>query len=434
MAYVEALFYYIVIVTAVFGLTYVVLVSFSFIVSLLLVYKKGAVTTGEYISPFERFVSIVKHKFLKFYALAYFGAFAFFLVIQSSSYFGSDRAYPKAKAYKIVADVSSFYFDFFIANRNLYYKPSGLNYITPYEKWQEYLMQKAFQYIPEDDAERAIWRYEYYYANYVRARTAPIDFEKLDKNNLKALLQVGGHPTLYKPVAQEMIYEVGELLDMLMDNPMKDKYYDEVNRYATIVLFAGWWEEKKYLHYSLGARNPSEWTALMNRLNKPWIDDQQYLGHIQKLIAFFDKTKNHSETSKEIEDFLKEHKYIYPYLMALKVRMTANIAYADVLSKKFSCEMDSLIKYLSARNEFLEYANRRAYKKLTSKERVEIENFIMGNPNSELKHVLFRSCKINKDKLRYYSDIKMLEDKIYSEDEWVIDRLISNNNMKAINE
>lgn len=422
------------IVFAVFILTYITLILVSFVVSSFLVYKKGAVTLGDYVSPSERFVSIVKHRFIKFYTLAYFSAFAFFLIIQSSSYFGNDRAYPKAKAYKIVADVSAFYFDFFIANRDLYYKPSGLKYIEPYEQWQAYLMQKAFTYIPADDAERAIWRYEYYYANYVRARTAPIDFEKLDKNNLKALLQVGGHPTLYKPVAQEMIYEVGELLDMLMDNPMKDKYYDEVNRYVTAILFAGWWEKKKFLYYSLGASNPSKWSKLMNRLNKPWIDDQQYLGYVQKMIVFFDKTKNHSETSKELEEFLKEHRYIYPDLMALRVSVSANLAYTDVLNKKFSCEMDSLATYLSKREEFLEYANSRTYKKLTFKERVGIENFIMGNPHSELKHVLYRSCKINKDKLRYYGDIKMLEDKIYSEDEWKIDRLIVNNNQKAIDE
>jgi len=407
MAYIEALFYYIVIVSAVFGLTYVVLVLVSFIVSSLLVYKKGAVTLGDYISPSERFVSIVKHRFLKFYTLAYFSIFAFFLVIPSSSYFGNDRAYPKAKAYKVVADVSAFYFDFFIANRNLYYKPSGLKYIEPYEKWQEYLMQKAFAYIPEDDAERAIWRYEYYYANYVRARTAPIDFEKLDKNNLKALLQVGGHPTLYKPVAREMIHEVGGLLDMLMDNPMKDKYYDEVNRYGTAILLAGWWENKKHLYYSLGLTYPKGWNQFID-LSYSWTDDRIYLNRVQKLVNFFDKTKKKVEASKVLRSFLKGHKYIYPDLLALRVGLMADLVYVDFLYQDFSCKKILLQQYVNNRREFIDYANNDPiYLKFNKKEKDVPESFIVYKGNSLLTYILNTKCDVDSSILIYKDEIDM---------------------------
>ena len=114
-----------------------------------------------------------------------------FYIIQSFNYYGKNRAYPEAKAYKIVSDISVFFSETFVASRNLYFKPQGLKFIEPYEEWQTYLLNKAFKYIPQNDGERAIWKYEYLYANYIRARTAPIDFEKLDEVNLKALINIG---------------------------------------------------------------------------------------------------------------------------------------------------------------------------------------------------------------------------------------------------
>ena len=74
-------------------------------------------------------------------------------------------------------------------------------------------MKKGFEYIPKEDAERAIWKYELYYANYVRAMAAPIDFEKLTYDDLRYILNIGGHTTIYKPKAKEMLIEVEHLLE-----------------------------------------------------------------------------------------------------------------------------------------------------------------------------------------------------------------------------
>jgi len=160
-------------------------------------------------------------------------------------------------------------------------------------------MDKAFRYIPKDDAERAIWRYEYYYANYIRARTAPIDFEKLDAINLNALLVVGGHTALYKPIAKEMLQEVGYLLDTLMDREIKDGVYNKVNRYTVAILLATWWEEKKYLNYILGAKDPREEQSkeYVNLISN-WTDDKNYLERVQKLVYFLDGIKRKLRIAK----------------------------------------------------------------------------------------------------------------------------------------
>jgi len=399
MAYIEAFFYYLLVVISVFVFFYLVLFF------LLLVVK--GIKERDQLNVFEIgnfFGSVIKHKLLKIFTLFYLTAFSVFYFIQLSTYLGSERAYPKAKMYKIVADVSMFYFDFFIANRDLYFKPSGLKYIQAYEQWQNHLMQKAFVYIPKDDAERAIWRYEYYYANYVRAMTAPIDFESLDKHDLKMLLKIGGYTTLYKPIAKEMIQEVGSLLDSLMEKPMQDKYYDEVNRYATLVMLGTWWEKKRLLYYSLGAKNPKAMTSnehliIMEQLH----NDPSYAFRVNKLVDFLDIAKEHSVQSKQLQNFLKKHKYIYADFMALRVRFKAYLVYQYFSHQKFSCEAEILQKYLQSKKEFLiDVAKTNQYKKMDWREKHLTESFFH---NYLEDYLLNHYCSISEDYLTIGSSL-----------------------------
>lgn len=407
MVYIEAFFYYLFVVISVFVLFYLLLFF-------LLLLVKG-VKKRDKLNVFEIgdfFGSVIKHKLLKIFTLFYLTAFSVFYFIQLSTYLGSERAYPKAKMYKIVADVSMFYFDFFIANRDLYFKPSGLKYIQAYEQWQNHLMQKAFVYIPKDDTERAIWRYEYYYANYVRAMTAPIDFESLSKVTLNTLLKVGGHPTKYKPIAKEMIQEVGSLLDSLMEKPMQDKYYDEVNRYATIIMLGTWLEHYKFLNYSLGTEYPNGWQEFLN-ISQDWTDDESYILRVQKLVDFLDITKEHIAKSKQLQSFLKEHKYIYPDLMALRVGLMSYLVFKDFMTKELSCDMKNLQRYYQNRKDFIEYeVQHDSYRKLDWRER-KIQKSLVSNRigGGIAEYFLTIKCSVEPKSLIY----KSFENKIKSE-------------------
>jgi len=355
MAYLEAFLLYLVVVIFIFILFYGVgVLLYMFYAYFKLSYKHGNITFKIYKN---HFYALLKAKTFRFLVLAYFATFGFFYINQASDYFGDDRAYPQAKAYKIVSDLVLFHYDFFISNRNLYYKPSGLKYINTYQKVQNYLMQKGFEYIPKDDAERAIWKYEYFYSQYIRAMAAPIDFEKLHKSDLGYILRIGGHPTIYKPQAKGMLIEIESLLDSLMDKPMKDKYYDEVNRYTTTILFSEWWEKYSFLHYTLGVRTPHEvLTNQYTELTTLWTDDKEYLERLNKLSNHLDITKKKIDNSKILQKEIKRHKLLYPDLMGLRVKFISNLTYSDMQYNEISCKNNMLQKYFIYKTEFLDYA------------------------------------------------------------------------------
>ena len=336
------------------------------------------------------------------------------------TYFSKDRAYPQAKAYKIDADLISFYFDFFIVDRNLYYRPIGLKFIKPYEGIQNYFMKKGFEYIPKEDGERAIWKYELYYANYIRAMVAPIDFEKLTPDDLGYILRIGGHTTIYKPKAKQMLKEVEHLLDMLINNPMKDKRYDMVERYTTTILFSEWWQKFSFLHYTLGVRTvDEEMSKQYNEIKIKWTEDKTYLKRLKHLSDWLDTVKRKIYNSKVLQEEMKRHKLLYPDLMGLRVWFASQITYADLLNKKFSCDLESLKRYATKRKAFLNYTSTsKIFKKLSWKERLIADKSVQIDENALIVHILYNKCNITKRLLKYSNDVDSFDEEVYSKKEW----------------
>ncbi len=405
LAYIESFLLYVGIVLAVFAFLFLTFLLIYMVLSfLVLMYKYNDVTYPIY----KRHLSyVLKHKVTKFVIFSYFATFIFLYIFKATDYFSEDRAYPQAKAYKIVSDLVLFDFDFFIANRNLYFRPIGLKFIKPYQEIQAYLMKKGFQYIPKDDAERAIWRYEYFFSQYIRARAAPIDFDKLHKDDLGYILRIGGHPTIYKPQAKQMLIEVEQLLDMLMDAPMKDKRYDQVERYMTTILFSQWWEQFSFLHYTLGVRTPHEYSsnAHIDRLMQ-WTDDPHYLKRLSKLSAWLDKTKEKIDNSKALRQEMKKHKLLYPELMALRVKIASNLTYSNMLNGgKISCDNEYLQKYLTYKTKFVKYAKTdNIYIKLNWQEKWISKS--LAN-NSLEDYLLYSYCGIKKRTLEFDGEIDL---------------------------
>jgi len=401
MAYIESFFLYVAAVLFMFAVLFGgAVVLYMLVGQMKLFYSIGGMTWEK---EKKLLFKLIKNRFFKLSILAFFVSFGFFYIFKAVDYFSDKRAYPQAKAYKIVADLVLFNYDLFIANRNLYYRPIGLKFIKPYQNIQSYLMQKGFQYIPKDDAERAIWRYEYFYANYVRARAAPIDFEKLTPDDLGYILRIGGHPTIYKPQAKQMLIEVEYLLDMLMDSPMKDKRYDQVERYMTTILFSEWLEKFSFLHYTLGVRTVDEESSKEYReAIEQWTDDPKYLKRLSMLTNWLDIVKKKIDNSKALQEEIKRHKLLYPDLMGLRVYFRARLAYADLLHKPFSCELDSLQKYYKTRREFITYATHNmSFKNFSWKERTYSEGLVRYGENGVIEYVLYKFCNINKEQLKY---------------------------------
>jgi hypothetical protein len=404
MAYIEGFIYYIAVVVFMFIVLFGGIVLIYMTLGQFKIFFAKEEVTLEIEKAF--LYKLIKNRFFKWAILAYFSAFTFFYINQAIKYFGGDRAYPQAKSYKIVADVVTFHFNFFIASRNLYYRPIGVKLIEPYEELQNYLMKKGFEYIPKNDAERAIWKYEYHYANYFRARTAPIDFDVLTPTNLHYILEIGGFPTVYKPKAREMLQEVEMLMNDLKNNPIKDARYDKVERYTSAINLTVWWNQFHFLKYTFGAMSPGEEVSqeYMNMINS-WVEDLEYLSYTQSLLDWLDKVKIEADHSSELQNELKKHNLIYPDLLGLRIALMDDLVFVDLLHNGSSCKNESLKRYLKYKNDFLEYVNTYpAYKKLNWKERYVTDNLADSHLSD---YLLFTFCGIKKETLEFKGSIDL---------------------------
>ncbi len=402
MPYLESFFYYIVVVL----LMFVILFGGALFLYMSFGQFKIFFAKEEVTLDIEKnlLYSLVKNRIFKFFILAYFATFCFFYLNQATDYFSDERAYPQAKAYKIVADLVLFHYDFFIAHRNLYYRPIGLKLIEPYQDVQEYLMQKGFEFIPKDDAERAIWRYEYFYSQYIRAMAAPIDFDKLTPDDLGYILRIGGHPAIYKAEAKEMLIEVEGIIESLMNNSMKDKYYDEVNRYMTTILFSVWWEKFSFLHYTLGVRTVHEHLSKdYNIILTQWTEDKDYFIRLNKFSNWLDITKDKIDNSQTLHKMMKNHQLIYPELMGLRVTLMSAITYAEMQYGELSCSNKMLQKYYIYKQEFLKYArNDIGYRRLSKQERLRASSLASSNLED---YILFKYCDVKAMNLELDSQV-----------------------------
>jgi len=408
MPYLESFIYYIAVVGTVFIVLYLTIVVTLFLLGQIkLFFSIGDHGNFNFQDQKSLFLSIVKHKFLKLFIIFYVASFSFFYVNKAFEYYGEDRAYPKAKSYKIVADVVAFNYGFFISSRNLYFRPSGLQFIEAYQKIQKHLMQKGFQYIPQEDAERAIWKYEYYYADYVKARTAPIDFEALDEDNLKWIVMVGNHPTKYKLSAQKMLYEIDELVDALMKSNIKDKTYSEINRYAVFINLITWWEHMDFLYHSLGGETVDKYYENTQSKLELWTKNQKYLQRTEEVINWLNRSKEHIDGHKKAQSFFTSRKYLYPDMMALRVGLQSKLTYADLLYTRFSCNMKMLQNYFKVRKEFVYFAKTNmAFQQLSLKEHRHSKALVDYEKNFLLVYILSHYCEIPKKKLIYKENIE----------------------------
>lgn len=156
----------------------------------------------------------------------------------------------------------------------------------------------------------------------------------MDEVNLKALINVGGLFTLYKPSAKSMIQDISSMLNLHLEGNIEDNTYKEINRYAIASLFGVWIEDKRFLYYSLGVKENEYDVDYSNKINQ-WTEDNTYLSRIKKLSNLLDEAKEKLNQNKELQNFFKSHKYLYPEMIGLKVVLQTNLVYVDLLYKDF---------------------------------------------------------------------------------------------------
>ena len=203
-----------------------------------------------------------------------------------------------------------------------------------------------------------------------------------------------------------MIQDISSMLDLLLEGNIEDNTYKEINRYAVASLFGVWIEDKKFLYYSFGEiYGGDKWISFVN-ISYTWTEDDTYLRRIKKLSNLLDEAKEKLNQNKELQNFFKSHKYLYSEMMGLKVALQANLVYVDLLYKDFSCQMESLKKYLQYRKEFIIYSNvDKDYQRFNWKEKFNSEGLVESHNGVLAKYYLHKICDIPRNELTFKNEL-----------------------------
>lgn len=93
-------------------------------------------------------------------------------------------------------------------------------------------------------------------------------------------------------------------------------------------------------------------------------------------------------------------------MMGLKVALQANLVYVDLLYKDFSCQMESLKKYLQYRKEFIIYSNaNKDYQRFNWKEKFNSEGLVESDNGVLAKYYLHKICDIPRNELTFKNEL-----------------------------
>jgi len=350
MAYIEAFFYYIVV-------TLVMFIVLSIIgTTIYWVYRKvKSLIKSEAVSI--DFKSIVKSRIFKMIALGYFTASAVFYINESVNYYGKDRAYPKAKAYAITADTVWFWQSMMVnikLNRgwgefNRLLRPEDM-LDTQIQRFQTFLLNKMYRYIPEDDAERDYWyhKYKQYYMAQIRYAPGSI------------------HQPTERIIA--IMDDMHKTSHALYEKNVKDKVIDK-RRYLAIA------QMSVYLAQNTGYFTPFEKISYLSRLFK-LMDNRELFQKSIKYKKLLSSVYKKMKSDKDIAELFDNDPYRKGFLYAALTKLKSNQIVYDAHNNIEPCSSKELTEFVGIVQDFYAWIFKEkdsSFKKLSQREQKQIK-------------------------------------------------------------
>jgi len=379
MAYIESFFYYIAVVMFMFV---VIFGGIVFIYMLLGQLKLFFVKEEISLEIEKNFLfKLIKNRFFKLSIVAYFATFAFFYINESIDYYGSDRAYPQAKSYAIVADTVYFWHSVGVnikINRGwgeFYRLVNHENKLDiKIQKIQTFLLDKMYQYIPEEDGERDFWYYKYKQLYVAKIRYKPDDVHN-------------PHPRL-----SNIMDDMYETTDKLFNKPIKDKVFDK-QRYIPIAQMAYYLADNMFYYASYEFGN--DWKKMFK-----FMDDKKLFQRAidyEKLLAdVYEKIKTDKEVAKAFDD--------NPYSLGLFYGGVLNVSNKVITfythNGVYPCgtkEMQRHVKYIEDFYNWIFVDKNNSFEKLGSREKGQVKNLFKYVGLTANSHVANYICDISFD-------------------------------------
>jgi len=285
MSYIESVLLYLAVVVFMFTVLFGgVVFLYMFFGQLKIFFSKEEVT----LEVEKNFLyKLIKNRFFKWSVVAYFSAFSFFYINQAINYFGSQRAYPKAKAFAIAADTVLFWQSVGInikLNRGfgVFYRlirPED-SVDTKIQEVQDFFLSKMYQYIPESDGEREMWFYKYKQLYMAKIRYLPESVH--NPHPRLSNIMDGMYNTSYK----------------LYEKPIKDKEFD-IERYLPIA------QMSYYLLSNIAYYATYERSNYIDKIDKFSANKQLFqkeIDYTNLLENIYSKIKNDSKVAEVFDN------------------------------------------------------------------------------------------------------------------------------------
>ena len=345
MAYIESFFYYILIILApipIFGI-------FIFIIIVVINFFRGKSLSG----------NVIK-KIVKWFSIGYLAFSLSFFVFKSAEYYGTDRAYPQAKSYVVVADLVSFWHVVLLGTKiDTASGPFATKYarlIYPYSPWdnkiqalQSHLLEKMYQYIPPEDGERDLLHYRYklhYIATMNYKFMRRVDYEVHGDDKVSSGLGK------YIPKQTEVHDEMLRVTHSLNTKPMKDRVFDKVDRYSSIFRMSD------YVASTFQADPSLERMTYMPRY-RIFENNATAFGKYTEYIYFLDELYTQEYNNTQLREDLIKTPLTQALLLRALLEGMQNIISYQIKSGIYPCGNRESKRYLAYHKEYYDLVHSR---------------------------------------------------------------------------
>lgn len=332
---------------------------------------------------------LLKLKHIKYLSFIYIFAIAIFFIAQVGIYLLNNRPYKEAKAWAIVGQYVMLWQQMYVNYKTIDTYPA----LVLEDIQKNIVLKNIYKYIPKDDGEREIWRYKFYLWAYARSMYAPIDEDTKKKG-----WNFTYPDATFTPEILPLIKDMYDTIESLHVKNIKDKEFDRLYRYISIVSMAP--------YYRMYAENQATLKVKENNISKSklFFDNKIYKKQFLNFLDILNDTKKEWEKDKELADLFESMPHIKIAFYWASIVGYGDIFYNQIYSHNiYPCNTKEMKYYSKYYNELMTWAfsQRRTSFKSFSKKR-QRRYLFMSEGSDEIYYVAKYICKEKFDYLNRY--------------------------------
>ncbi len=328
--------------------------------------------------------TVVIKKIVIVFTSIYLIAMSIFYIQRANALLFTDRPYKEAKAYAIAGEYVLLWK---VALMSIVHPNNVI--LKPFNSVESYVLKKIYSYIPKTDAEREIWNYKFNLIDYARTMYAPM----VDAD-IKRGLSFTNSAASMKPELLTILKNIYNAMDTLSKQPMKDKEFDEIDRYLVISAMAPYYIE--YLPYMADLQSNwkkndyylQKFNLIYNtpKYKKQFLD---YLSILNKVHDAFQKDKRLAKS------FEKYPRLKASYYWAATNGYSALDSIQERIDDIYPCTNPTFLKWVENYKEFVKWAYMTPGSSFLSLSKRDKKNYAFKIENQENAYYIAKYiCKI----------------------------------------